>query len=170
MGDAEKNLPSRSQPFSAPEGDRNGNPFWIPLTMGVVFVALIVATVAFLAHKSPDPNAHKTDPYVAKLTTSDLHMSVAENFAGNPVTYIEGKITNTGDKKVTGATIELIFKNSLGQTSQQELLPVMVLLFKEPYVAFGPLEQTPLAPGQTRDFRLTLEHVTADWDRQLPQV
>src|SRR5438034_5803708 len=39
-------------------------------------------TTLFRSHKSPDPNAHKTDPYVAKLTTSDLHMSVAENFAG----------------------------------------------------------------------------------------
>jgi hypothetical protein len=170
MGEPEKNLPSQDQPFSAPEGDRNGNPFWIPLVMGAAVVALIVGAVFLLAHKRPDPNAHKTDPYVAKLTTSDLHMSVAENFAGNPITYIEGKITNTGDKKVTGATIELIFKNSLGQTSQQELLPVMVLLFKLPYEDFSPLDQTPLAPGQTRDFRLTLEHVTADWDRQLPQM
>ncbi|HXB21038.1 MAG TPA: DUF2393 family protein [Candidatus Solibacter sp.] len=170
MGDAEKNPPSQNAPFSAPEADRNGNTFGISLAMGVAFVALVIAAVTFFNHKSPNPNGHKTDPYAAKLQTSEWHMSVAENFAGNPVTYIEGKITNTGDKKVTGTTIELVFKNSLGETSQQELLPVMVLLFKEPYVDFGSLEQAPLAPGQTREFRLTLEHVTADWNRQLPQA
>ena len=138
--------------------------------MGFVVVAMVLVAVFIFGHKSPDANAHKNDPYTAKLQISEWHMSVAENFAGNPVTYIEGKITNTGDKKVTGATIELIFKNSLGQTTQQELLPVMVLLFRVPYVDFGSLEQTPLAPGQTREFRLTLEHVTADWDRRLPQA
>jgi hypothetical protein len=170
MGDAEKNLPSQNQPLSVPGGDRNGNTFGLPLVMGVVVVALIVGSVFLLGHKKPNPNLHKTDPYVAKLTTSELHMSVAENFAGGPITYIEGKITNTGDRKITGATIEVTFKNSLGETTQQELLPVMVLLFKLPYEDYAPLDQVPLAPGQTKEFRLTLEHVTADWDRQVPQM
>jgi hypothetical protein len=170
MGDAEKSLPSQSQPFSAPEGNGNGNTFLISLAMGVAFLGLVVAAVFFFGHKKPDPNARKTDPYLAQLKISELHISIAEDFAGNPVTYIEGKITNSGDKKVIGATIELVFKNVLGETTQQENLPVMVLLFKLPYLDFGSLDQTPLAPGQTREFRLTLEHVTADWDRQMPQA
>src|SRR5437899_8577253 len=106
MDDAAKGLPSQSQPFSAPEGDRNGNTFWISLGMGVTFLALVVGAVLFFTHKKPDPNARKTDPYLAQLKISELHVSIAEDFAGNPVTYFEGKLTNTGDKKVTGATIE----------------------------------------------------------------
>ena len=56
------------------------------------------------------------------------------------------------------------------ELAQQEDLPVMVLLFKEPYEDYGSLEQAPLAPRQTREFRLTIEHLSTDWDRQLPQV
>ena len=170
MGDAEKNLPAQNQPFSTPQGDRNDSAFRMPLVMGAAVVVFIVAAVFFFGRKGPVPNVNKTDPYAAKLNISDLHMSTAENFAGSSVTYIEGKITNTGDKKVTGARAELVFKNSLGQTAQQEFLPVMVVLPNIPYVDYGSMDHAALAPGQTRDCRLTLEHVTADWDRQLPQV
>ena len=98
-------------------------------------------------------------------------MATAQNFAGGTVTYIQGKITNIGDRRVTGATAEVVFKNSLGEVSQWEKsLPIMVLLPNLPYVDYGPMEHASLAPGQTRDFRLTLEHVTADWDGQIPQI
>jgi hypothetical protein len=170
MGDAEKNLSSKNQEFLTPKDNGSGNPFWISLAMGVTFLALVAAAVFFFGRNKPDPNAHKDDPYLANLKISELHISLGEDFAGNRITYIEGKITNAGDKKVTGATMELRFKNVLGETTQQENLPVMVLLFKLPYEDYGSLEQAPLAPGQIREFRLTLEHITADWDRQLPQV
>jgi hypothetical protein len=166
MGDSEKNAPLPGQTFSAPES----SPFWIPLAIGVALVAVVVAAVVFFGRKSPDPNAHTIDPYVAKLQVSELHMSMAENFAGGSVIYTEGKITNTGEKKVTGASVQVIFKNSLGEIVQQETLPVMVLLTRVPNVDYGPLKQASLSPAQTRDFRLTLEHVSADWDRQPPQV
>jgi hypothetical protein len=170
MGDAEKSLSSKNEPFSGPKDDGSSNPFWVSLAMGVTFLALVIGAVVFFGRSKPDPNAHKADPYLANLKISELHISLGEDFAGNRITYIEGKITNTGDKKVTGATIELRFKNVLGETTQQEDLPVMALLFKLPYEDYGTLEQAPLAPGQTREFRLTLEHLTSDWDRQLPQV
>jgi hypothetical protein len=62
------------------------------------------------------------------------------------------------------------FKNTLGETVQKENLPVTVVLPNLPYVDYGTMDHAPLAPGQTRDFRLTLEHVSADWDGQVPQV
>jgi len=49
-------------------------------------------------------------------------------------------------------------------------LPVTVLLPNVPYVDYGLIDRAPLAAVQTRDFRLTLEHVTADWDGQAPTV
>ena len=169
MGDAEKSISSQEQLFSAPN-DGRGNPFWISLAIGVAFLVLVVAAVFFFGHKKPDPNARKADPYLANLRISDLQIAVGEDFAGNRITYVEGKITNSGDKKITGATIELLFKNVLGETIQQEDLPLMVLHFKVPYEDYAVLEQAPLAPGQTREFRQMLEHVSADWDRLLPQV
>jgi len=170
MDDAEKNLPSQGQLISAPVTDGSGSRFWMLLAMGAVVLAIVIGAVVIFGHKSPDPNANKNDPYAAKLKLSDLHMSTAENFAGGSVTYIEGKITNTGDKKITGARVELVFKDSIGQIAQQEILPVTVVLPNSPYVDYGSLDLAPLGPGQARDFRLTLEHVSTNWDRQIPQA
>jgi hypothetical protein len=71
---------------------------------------------------------------------------------------------------VTGASVQVIFKNSLGEVAQKDTLPVTVLLPNVPYVDYGLMDRAPLAAGQARDFRLTLEHVSTDWDGQVPQV
>src|SRR6185437_10219814 len=109
-------------------------------------------------------NPNQPSPYAASLHVDNLHMATAENFVGGSVTYIQGRIANAGAK------IQVIFKNSLGEIAQKETLPVMVLMPNTPYVDYGPMERAPLGPGHARDFRLTLEHVTADWDGQMPTV
>lgn len=167
MGDAEKNV----EPVfgSGEQGQKDGGN-WMPMAIGAVLVIVAVAVIVMATRGNRSGGPNQPDPYAAKLQISGLHMSTAENFAGGTVTYIEGKIANSGDKKVTGAQVELIFKNSLGEVSQKEHLPVMVVLPNIPYVDYGPLSRAPLPSGQERNFRLTVEHVTADWDGQLPQV
>ena len=141
------------------------------MLIGAVLVIVVVAVIVWVAHSSSRAGTLKADPYIAKLQISNLHMATAENFAGGAVTYIEGKLANTGDKRLTGARIQLVFKNSLGEISQKEdNLPVTVLLPNTPYVDYGPLDRAPLSPGQAKDFRLTIEHITADWDGQIPQI
>ena len=133
----------------------------------VAIAAIVLATRAGTSGGS----ASSGDANLAKLQLSDLHMATAQNFAGNSVTYIEGKIANGSDRKVNAVRVSVIFKNSLGETAQEEkALPLTVLLPNVPYVDYGPVDRAPLAPGQSRDFRLTLEHVSLDWDRQVPQV
>ena len=139
------------------------------MAIGAVLVVVAVAVIVFVT-RTGSTNPNQPDAYAAKLQIDNLHMATAENFAGGSVTYIQGRISNTGDKKVTGARVQVFFKNSLGELSQKETLPVMVLLPNTPYVDYGTMDRAPLAPGQSRDFRLTLEHVTADWDGQIPTV
>ena len=136
---------------------------------GAALVLVLLAGLILIGH-SRKPASNPGDPNLVKLQVSDLHMATAQNFAGGSVTYIEGKITNTTDRKVTNARVEVLFKNSLGETAQKDTLPVTILLRTTPYVDFGPIDSAPLAPGQGRDFRLTLEHVSTDWDGQVPQV
>ena len=141
------------------------------MVLGGLLVLVIIAMVV-LAGKAgkSSSDAGPADPNLAKMQISDLHMATAQNFAGGSVTYIEGKITNGSDKKLTAARVEVIFKNVLNETAQKEVLPVTVLLRSVPYVDYGSIDSAPLAPGQARDFRLTLEHVSADWNGQIPQV
>ena len=167
MGDAEKNL---EPVFGSGEQKQEDRANWMPMAVGAALVIVAVAVIVLATRGKGSNNSNQPDPYAAKLQISGLHMSTAENFAGGTVTYIEGKIANSGDKKVTGAQVELIFKNSLGEVSQKEHLPVMVVLPNIPYVDYGPLNRAPLPAGQERNFRLTVEHVTMDWDGQLPEV
>ena len=143
---------------------------WIPMIVGLVVVAAIVAAAIIFGLLGRSGQSSQNDPYLAKLQLSDLHMATAQNFAGTSVTYIEGMATNAGDRKVNGARVEVRFKNSLGQISQKEPLPLTVVLPNTPYVDYGTLDRAPLGPGQSRGFRLTLEYVTPDWDGQVPEL
>ncbi|HEY6273589.1 MAG TPA: hypothetical protein VIX19_16540 [Terriglobales bacterium] len=157
-----------NQPFSpAPEPEGR---HWTPIIAGAVVVALVIAAVVVFTRMSQSRQANPNDPYLAKLQLSNLHMATANNFAGTSVTYIEGTLTNTGDRKINSASVLVVFKNSLGEIAQREPLPVTVLIPHSPYVDYGTIDRAPLPAGQSRDFRLTLEYITPDWDGQIPQV
>jgi hypothetical protein len=154
----------------SPAGEPQKESHWIPMAIGAAVVAAVVVAFIIFGRSGPSAVPTQVDPYAAKLQIGNLHMATAENFAGGSVTYILGTIANTGDKKVTGLRVEVLFKNSLNETAQKETLPLMALLPNTPYVDYGTLDRAPLVPGQRRDFRLTLEHVSSDWDGQLPAV
>lgn len=140
-----------------------------PLLVGVGIVIVVVGLIVFLSRgKSAGPAVR--DAYAAKLKLSDLKMSQAENFVGASVTYLDGTVTNTGDKTVTHATVHVEFKNSLDQIAQVEDLPLQVLQTGGPYPDVLDLSAAPLASGQSKPFRLTFEHISADWNQAYPQL
>jgi len=68
-----------------------------------VAVTLVIggALAAAVLLREPPRQVKTPSPYIAKLKLSDFKMSAAENFIGATVSYIDGTITNTGDKTVT---------------------------------------------------------------------
>jgi hypothetical protein len=157
-----------NDPHLSPEKHEGRN--WLPMAVGGLLVLLIVAAFTVFGMLGRSRNTNPGDPYLAKLELSNLHMATAQNFAGGSVTYIEGTVTNTGDRKIVGASVQAVFKNSLGEITQRETLPLTVVMPNTPYIDYGTLDRAPLAPGQSRDFRVTLESLTPDWDGQLPQL
>src|SRR5215475_1338665 len=89
---------------------------WTPIIAGGGLVAVIVV-VAVIVGLMGRPKLTPGDPYISKVQLTNLHMATAQNFAGTSVTYIEGTITNSGERKLMDATVEVQFKNSLGETS-----------------------------------------------------
>jgi hypothetical protein len=142
---------------------------WRPIMLGVGLVVVVVAVIAILLREQPK-GAANPHPYAANLKLSDLKMSAAQNFVGASVTYLDGTVTNAGDKTVTQATVHLIFKDSLGQVTQLEDTALRVLQTTGPYPDTVNLTASPLAPGQSKPFRLTLEHVSDDWNREYPAM
>lgn len=156
------------QPPRADEGGR----IWTFVGLGVAIVVIVVAVLAVLG-RSGRTAPQGPPPYAAKLQLTDLKMSAAENFVGATVTYLDGKVANSGDKTVTRAVVQAIFLNSLGQVVQRESLPIHVLTSGTTggiYTDVVDLSAAPLAPGQSRPFRLTLEHISADWNHAAPEL
>lgn len=147
--------------------DRNWTPFLIGLIAVVVVVGIIV-----VATRNRGQSTVQTDPYAAKLQISNPKLSAAENYVGGTVTYLDVDITNTGDKALTGADMKLVFKNTLNEVVQMETIPLHILVQNQMggYPDLVDLNRSPIAPGQTRTARMTLEHISADWNQTSPDM
>ncbi|MBV9087615.1 MAG: hypothetical protein JO187_05645 [Acidobacteria bacterium] len=166
MADAQSPTPD---PFSRTTAE-SGSTMWIAAIVGVVVVGVMVGLLAWFG-RSGQQSGRPPDPYLGNIKISDVKMAAAQNFVGGTVTYVEGKITNAGDKTVTGATTEVIFRNAMGQVVQKEDLPVRVLVYQGPDRDIMDLRSAPLKPGATADFRLTIEgSISADWNQGYPEV
>jgi len=136
---------------------------------GVVLVVIVVV-IASLLLRTDARIANAPDPYAANIKFSDLKMSAAENFVGSTVTYLDGTVTNAGDKTVSRAMVNVSFKDSLGQVVQADDVPLRILQTSGPYPEALDLNAAPLLPSQGKPFRLTFEHVTADWNHEYPEL
>jgi uncharacterized protein DUF2393 len=140
-----------------------------PIIAAVCFLAAAVAAILIFSGGSAKPPS-APPAYAANVKLTNVHMMTAENFIGSSVTYIEGTVANAGGKTLTGATVELTFNNSLKEVVQTEDLPVRVLRSSQPYRDFANLLDLPLAAGQSKEFRLSLEHISADWNQHYPDI
>ncbi len=144
---------------------------WTPFIVGLVAVLVVVGIIVVLTRTKGQTNA-AVDPYTAKLQISNARVSAAENYVGGTVTYLDATITNTGDKTLVGGDMKLVFKNTMNEVVQRETLPLRVLV--ENQLAGYPdqvdLSRSPIAPGQSKNVRMTLEHISTDWNQAAPEM
>jgi hypothetical protein len=143
---------------------------WIPVGIGAALVVVVIGALIFFSRSEAPSGAGAAHPYAASLQFADLKLSAAENFVGGNVTYLDGVLANTGARTVNGVTVELTFRNSLSEVVQRETMRVMALSEAGPYPDTRDLRAAPLAPGKSRPIRLTLEHISADWNRAAPDI
>lgn len=139
------------------------------IVAAVVVVIGVMLGLAFLLREPPKKVAPPS-PYIAQLKLSDFKMSAAENFIGATVSYIDGDITNTGDKTVTRVMVEVNFEDSMGQLAQREELPLRVVRTNGAYLEPVDLNVAPLNPGKTQPYRLTFDSISAQWNHQYPDI
>jgi Protein of unknown function (DUF2393) len=149
---------------------------WMPWIVAGAVVILVLAVLMWLGRRSGSSQVPAgtgmaaSAPYAASLPISDLEMSEATSFSGSKVTYIDGKIANTGNQTVTGITVQAGFRNDLGQLALRESMPLSFIRTREPYVDTEPVSAAPLKPGDTQAFRLILDNVPPDWNQQFPEI
>ena len=141
------------------------------IIVAAVGVVVAIALAAAFLLREPPKKVAPPSPYIAQLKLSDFKMSAAENFIGATVSYIDGTITNTGDKTLTRVIVQVDFKDSMGQVAQLEPdLPLRVVRTNGAYEEPVDLTRAPLAPGQSVRFRLTFDRISEQWNHQYPEI
>lgn len=140
-----------------------------PILIGIAVVVVLALAIAF-AMRTPPKSPAQAHPYAANVQLSNIKMSAAQNFVGATVTYIDGTLTNTGDKTVTHAVAHVIFRDGVNQVAQAEDVSLRVLQTGGPYLDAADLSASPLGPGQSKPFRLTFEHVSGQWNQNYPEL
>jgi hypothetical protein len=142
---------------------------WRPVYLGVGLVVIVMAIVVFFLRPQPKV-VQAPNPYTASVKLSDIKMSVAENFVGASFTYVDGTVTNTGSQTVTRATAHIVFRDSIGQVALADNYDLKILQTTGPYPDTVDLSLAPLAPGQSKQFRVTFEHISAEWNHAYPEL
>jgi hypothetical protein len=97
-------------------------------------------------------------------------MSESANLAGGKVTYLDGHITNKGNRTVTGITVQILFRNIAHEVAQNETQSLKLIRMRDPYIDVEPVSAAPLTPGGEQDFRLIFDAVSPDWDGAFPEL
>jgi hypothetical protein len=140
-----------------------------PILIGIVIVGIVVGVLALIL-RSDEKKPVEPPAYAAHLRFSDMKTSAAQNFVGATVSYLDGVITNAGDKTVIHAVVQITFKDDMGQTAQREEIPIHVLRTGGPYDEAVDLALSPLAPGESKPFRLIFENISAQWNHAYPDL
>lgn len=141
----------------------------VPLIVAVALGVGLLAVILYLGNPSPrrptTPVPEKLPPlgaaqqqYAARIAISELELSQFENFLGQTVTYVEGRLTNRGTRVISALELTFEFKDVLNQTVLRETVRVIGR------------RSTPLGAGLARSFRVGFDSIPADWDRRAPAI
>jgi hypothetical protein len=162
-------VPSATRPRETPE--RNWLPLIVAAAVVLVVAAGVVLTLEHGRHKATvTPISATPDAYAAGLPMTRLAMSESSNLAGGKVTYLDGHIANTGNRTVTGITVQVLFRTFAHEVAQNETQPLKFIRIRQPYIDLEPVSAAPLAPGSEGDFRLIFDTVNPDWDGAYPEI
>jgi hypothetical protein len=156
--------------FETPTESSRGR--WIALLVAVAIVSAVVAAAVFFSKPPERGGEQLLDPYAGNLQYGSLKLSVAESFVGASIHYLDGKIANVGGRAVNGIRVEVLFRDSLGQVVLRDTQNLMLL--REQPGDLPPelvsLKSDPLDPNEVQTFRLTFEHLPAEWNRGYPEL
>lgn len=148
---------------------------WVPLGIAAGVIVIVAVAVVLIMERGKGratvtPISAQPDAYAASLPISEVKMSESSNLAGGKVTYIDGHITNNGNKTVSGISMQVLFRNAANEVAQNETQALKWVRTRDPYVDLEPVSAAPLKPGEGRDFRLIFDAVTEGWNGVYPEM
>lgn len=159
--------------FSAPPEEPSNR----GLLIGIVCLAILVIVAGIFlprgeqkATAKPSNTILPADAYAKSLVFSELAMSESTSLSGGKSTFLDGHIKNVGTSTLTGATLQVIFRNDVGLAPEVESLPLSLIRTRQPYVDTEPVSAAPIKPGDDVEFRLIFESIPDNWNQQMPEV
>lgn len=96
--------------------------------------------------------------YTRNLALGEVEMKAAESYVKQSVVEIEGNIGNKGERQISLVEINCVFRDPYGQVVLRER------------VAIAGKKSGPLAPGETKRFRLAFDNIPESWNRAMPDL
>ena len=144
---------------------RTSGGFPTTLVITLVVAAAVAVAVLLLTRGGPrQPPAPVLTPearayvHAGYLGLSEVNMSAKQNFAGQTLVEVTGKITNTGNRMLKQIDLNCVFRDPSGRV----VLRDRVSIVKE---RLGGLK-----PGETKDFRLPFDTIHESWNQVLPEL
>jgi hypothetical protein len=134
---------------------------WILVTLGAM-AALVVGWVLLRpgsdSSARPSPLTAEQKAYLSRISVTDARMSTAQNYLGDTVTFLDGKVSNQGPRTVREVELQMEYVDTLGQVVLRDF--TFALSTRMP----------PLAAGATRNFQVSYDHMPADWNQAPPRI
>lgn len=134
---------------------------WIVVALGAM-AALVAGWVLLrpraVSSSSSAAMSGEEKAYLSRISVTDARMSAAQNYLGDTITFLDGKITNQGSQTVRDIELQLEYVDMLGQVVLRDTT--------HPISA----KSLPLAAGKTRDFQVSYDHMPADWNQAPPKI
>ncbi len=148
-------------------------PLMIAAVTGVVAVASLLwlgsgatGTPALPAPEKLPPLDGAARAYLGNITIENLQPSKWGNMLGQDVIYLDGTLTNTGDKKIIALELTIEFKDPYGILVKRETFRPVGAPRATGFSAFAP----PLPAGASREFRAGFENIPPSWNQGTPSV
>jgi hypothetical protein len=134
----------------------------VSIILGVLLFVAAAAAALFIfvprhTDAVPDAATQEAPDYLANIKLADIHLSAEANFLNQQVTYLDGSVTNAGQKTVRQLKVRLFFRDVMER-----------VILKEDHDMLA--AQQPLAPGQTRTFQIRFDRIPESWNRQVPYL
>jgi hypothetical protein len=130
----------------------------IVVPLGIYFWPGASAPKSVLKNEVHLPFGPAEQAYVSKIQFENVSMSRAENFIHQEVTTLSGELVNAGGLPIRDLELAIVFSDELQQ-----------VVLRERRSPFG-TGSSPLAAGGHREFEISIEHIPASWNMQLPQI
>ena len=166
-------IDQRERLNSGPDKEPRSYLAWV--IAGVVIALIVIAVL--LMGRGPAPAANEAGTglaapaaYAKNLAITNLRMSESSSVVGFKQTYIDGDITNKGTETLSAITVQVVFRDFQGKVGQKNKMELELIRTHQPTVDVEPVSAAPIAPGQTREFRLIFDHVTDSWNQEYPEI